>query len=86
MTASAALLGLRELIKVLLPITKYLQSPWVTEELVPTLNSVASQIEGLHSDVHSNNMGDHLTLIILSVMVAALVVAVIVLGVWISHN
>ena len=50
---------------------------------MPTLNSVVSQIEGLHTDVCSNNMGDHLTRIILSVMVATLVVAVIILGVWI---
>ena len=86
MTASSALLGLRELIKALLPSRKYLKSPWVTEELVPTLNSVASQIEDLHTNVRTNIMGDHLTCVILSVMVATLVVAVIILGVWIRDT
>ena len=57
----------------------------MTEEIVPTLNSITSQIKGLHTDICTNNLGDHLTRVILSVMVAALVVTVIMLAAWI-HN
>ena len=86
MTASSALLGLRELIKAVLPNMKYLLSPWVTVELLPTLNSVASHIEGFHNNVRTNNMGDHLTRVILLVVVAAFLVIVIILGVWIRDT
>ena len=86
MTASSALLGLRELIKAVLPNMKYLLSPWVTVELLPTLNSVASHIEGFHNNVRTNNMGDHLTRVILLVVVATLVVTVIITGMWICNT
>ena len=88
MTASTALLGLglREVIKAILPGTKYVMDDWVSEELMPTLNSVATQIEGLHADIHYNKIGDHATRVVLSVLVATLVMAIVVMGVWIRDT
>ena len=71
MTASTALLGMRELIKAILPWTKYVMDNWVSEELVPTLNSIATQIEALHTDIHYNKIEDHATHVVLSFLVAA---------------
>ena len=59
---------------------------WVSKELVPTLNSVATQIEGLHADIHYNKIGDHATRVVLLVLEAALVMTVVVLGVWIRDT
>ena len=62
LATSTAILGLRELIKAILPGTHYETEVWVKDELVLTLNSVASQLEGLHADVSSKQTGDHATI------------------------
>ena len=77
---------LRELIKTILPGTRYATDICVQDELIPTLNSVASQIEGLHSDVTTDQASDHGTRVVLSVLVAILTIAIIVMGVWVRDT
>ena len=68
------ILNLRELIKAILLTTSYAPKAWVETELVPTLNSVATQLEALHSSVASNGTGDHYTRVMLSIMIVCLVI------------
>lgn len=86
-TASAVhggIMSLRELIKAILPATGYATRGWVETELVPTLNSVAAQLEALHTSVSSNESGDHVTRVVLSVLLACLVIGLILLLGWVK--
>ena len=85
-TASAVhggILNLRELIKAILTTTSYATKEWVETELVPTLNSVAMQLEALHSSVTKNETGDHLTRVMLSILIACLVIGLVLMFGWV---
>ena len=85
-TASAVhggILNLKELIKAILPTTSYATKEWVETELVPTLSSVATQLEALHSSVPKNEMGDHYTRVMLSILITCLVIGLVLLFGWV---
>ena len=77
------ILNLRELIKAILPTTSYATKAWVETELVPTLNSVATQLEALHSSVTTNGTGDHYTRVMLSIFIVCLVIGLALLFGWV---
>merc|ERR1711873_208355 len=77
------ILNLRELIKAILPTSSYATKAWVETELVPTLNSVATQLEALHSSVASNGTGDHYTRVLLSILIACLMICLALMFGWV---
>ena len=78
LATSTALLGLRDLIKALMPSDHY------ATELVPTFNSVATQLEDLHTDVNDKQVRDLVTLVILIILVAVLTIEIIIMGFWVQ--
>ena len=77
------ILNLRELIKAILPTTSYATKALEETELVPTLNSVATQLEALHSSVATNGTGDHYTRVLLSILIACLMIGLALMFGWV---
>ena len=83
--SSAALMGLRKLNKAFMPSNHYATWDWVADELVPTLGNVATQLEDPHKEVKNNQGGDYITCLKLSVLVAVLTLALVLMGVWVRN-
>ena len=58
MSFATAILGLRTLIKAMVPTSTYTTKSWVTSDLQPVLQTIASKLEDLHRVDDSNASDD----------------------------
>ena len=85
MAFTTAILGLRTLIKAIVPEKTYPTKSWVTSDLQPVLHTIASKLEDLHRTDDVNSGEDYVTRVTTAVILAFGVIWLFVITWWLIN-